>query len=147
MADAPTPSGQPGTHPGTQPTSQPTVASTITLPPSAPPAANEDGEGGEWELLMSKVRDWFASGEAAALWSQARTPLLALAALIVILMVLRVYGALIGALEGIPLLPGLLELVGVIWILRFGVPRLVRSSDRQALVDGLRSRWQAFLGR
>ncbi len=134
MADAPTPSNQP------------TVASTITLPP-VPPTEAGAAEGGEWELLVSKLRDWFASGEAAVLWSQARTPLVALAALIALLMVLRVYGALIGALESIPLLPGLLELAGLIWLLRFGVPRLVRRSDRQAVVDGLRSRWQAFRGR
>lgn len=142
MADAPTSSGQPSGQPG----GQPTVATTITLPP-VPPSEAGAAEGGEWELLVSKLRDWFASGEAAALWSQARTPLVALAALIALLMVLRVYGALIGALESIPLLPGLLELAGLIWLLRFGVPRLVRSSDRQALLEGLRCRWQAFLGR
>ncbi len=140
MADAPTPSDQPNG----QPSSQPTVATTITLPPSLPADANE---GGEWELLVGKLRDWFGGGEAAALWSRARTPLVALAALIALLMGLRVYGALIDALESIPLLPGLLELVGVIWMLRFGAPRLVRSSDRQALLDGWRSRWQAFQGR
>lgn len=139
MADAPTPSDQPS--------GQPTVATTITLPPSAPSEASQGDQGGEWELLVSKLRDWFASGEAAALWSKARTPLVALAALIALLMVLRVYGALIDALESIPLLPGLLELVGVIWMLRFGVPRLVRSGDRQALLDTLRSRWQAFWSR
>ena len=136
MADAPAPSDQPN--------GQPTVATTITLPPSLPVDANA---GGEWELLVSKLRDWFAGGEAAILWSRVRTPLVALAALIALLMVLRVYGALIDALESIPLLPGLLELVGVIWMLRFGAPRLVRSSDRQALLDGLRSRWQAFQDR
>ena len=136
MADAPTPSNA-----GSESGGVPTVESSITLPPSAP----EDG--GEWELLVSKVRAWLASGAAATLWAQSRTPVMALAALVGVLMVLRVYGALIDAIESIPLLPGLLELVGVVWVLAFGVPRLVRSSDRQQLLGGWRSRWDAFRGR
>ena len=137
MADAPTPSNTGGI---------PTVASTITVPPSAPSGQPSGTEGGEWDLLVSKVRDWFASGQAATLWAQSRTPVVALAALVAALVVLRVYGALIDAIDSIPLLPGLLELTGVIWLLRYGAPRLVRSSDRQQLVDGLRNRWEAFRG-
>lgn len=137
MADAPTPSNTGGI---------PTVASTITVPPSAPSGQPGGAEGGEWDLLVSKVRDWFASGQAATLWAQSRTPVVVLAALVAALVVLRVYGALIDAIDSIPLLPGLLELTGVIWLLRYGAPRLVRSSDRQQLVDGLRNRWEAFRG-
>lgn len=137
MADAPTPSNTGGI---------PTVASTITVPPSAPSGQPGGAEGGEWDLLVSKVRDWFASGQAATLWAQSRTPVVALAALVAALVVLRVYGALIDAIDSLPLLPGLLELTGVIWLLRYGAPRLVRSSDRQQLVDGLRNRWEAFRG-
>lgn len=142
MADAPSPSNI-----AAEPGGVPTVANTITVPPSVPAEQPSSGEGGEWELLVSKVREWFASGQATTFWAQARTPLVALMALVGVLMVLRVYGALLGAIESIPLLPGLLELVGVIWVLRYGVPRLVRSSDRQQLVDGLRNRWQSFRGR
>ena len=123
------------------------MSTTITVPPSVAAEQPSSGEGGEWELLVSKVRAWFASGQATAFWAGARTPLVALAAVVGVLMVLRVYGALLGAIESIPLLPGLLELVGVIWVVRYGMPRLVRSSDRQQLVDGLRNRWQTFQGR
>ena len=124
----------------------PTVESSISLPPSQPAHQAGSSEGGEWELLVSTVRDWFASGQAASLWAQSRTPVVALIALVAALMVLRVYGALINAIDSTPLLPGLLELVGVVWVVRFGVPRLLRSSDRQQLVDGVRRRWQAFRG-
>jgi hypothetical protein len=146
MADVPTPRNAGGDS-GANGGGVPTVASTITVPPSPPSEQPGGAEGGEWDLLVSKVRDWFASGQAATLWAQSRTPVVALAALVAVLMVLRVYGALIDAIDSIPLLPGLLELAGVIWLLRYGVPRLVRSSDRQHLVDGLRSRWDAFRGR
>lgn len=142
MADAPTTNTA-----GSEGGGIPTVESSITIPPSAPAGQPGNEEGGEWELLVSKVREWFASGQAATFWAQARTPVVALAALVSALLVLRVYGALIDAIDSIPLLPGLLELVGVVWVLRYGVPRLVRSSDRQQLANGLRSRWEAFRGR
>lgn len=143
MADATSPGSAEGAAGGV-----PTIESSITVAPSPSPGAEPSGgdEGGEWNLLVNQVREWFASGAAAALWQQARTPALALAALLAGLMVLRVYGALINAIDAIPLLPGLLELVAVIWLLRRGVPRLVRSQDRQQLLDGLRRRWQAFSG-
>ena len=67
--------------------------------------------------------------------------------LIALLVVLRVYSALLGAIESLPLVPGLLELVGVIWLVRKGVPKLVRNSEREQLISGLRQRWQSFLGR
>jgi hypothetical protein len=62
-------------------------------------------------------------------------------------LVLRVYAALLAALDGLPLVPGLLELVGVIWILRHGLPKLLRSSEREQLTQQLQRRWKAFLGR
>lgn len=138
MADAPSPSSSSG--------GVPTVESSITLPPRPAPEAPAAGEGGEWELLVGTVRQWLASGRASQLWQQSRTPLLALAGLIGLLLVLRVYGALIDAINSTPLLPGLLELVGLIWVVRYGVPRLLRSDGRRQLLEGVRSRWQAFRG-
>jgi hypothetical protein len=35
----------------------------------------------------------------------------------------------------------------VIWLVRKGVPKLVRNSEREQLISGLRQRWQSFLGR
>lgn len=116
------------------------VASTIEIP------ALEPGEGGEWELLVAKVRQWLASGQLRELVDTARTPLTLLAYLVVAVLVLQLYAALLDVLEGLPLVPGLLELVGVITVVRFALTRLVRSSDRQQVIAGLRSRWNAFRG-
>jgi hypothetical protein len=124
---------------------EPAVAATLEVPPletAVPPA----GEGGEWDLLVSKLRDWLASGRMQEIWSQARNPLTALAALLALLVVLRIYGALVGALESLPLVPGLLELAGLIWLVRYGLPKLVRSRDRQQLLDGIKDRRKDFLG-
>ena len=116
------------------------VASTIEIP------ALEPGDGGEWELLVAKVRQWLASGQLQELVDTARTPLTLLAYLVVAVLVLQIYAALLDVLEGLPLVPGLLELAGVVTVVRFALTRLVRSSDRQQVIAGLKSRWNAFRG-
>lgn len=122
----------------------PSFASTIEVPASTPSAA--DGEGGEWELLMQKLGSWLSSGQLQQQWQAARQPLSLVAGLIALLLVLRIYGALVGVLDSLPLLPGLLELVGVITVVRFSLTRLVRSDERQRLIGGLQQRWKSFLG-
>ena len=67
-------------------------------------------------------------------------------ALVALLVVLQIYSALVGALESLPLVPGLLELAGLIWLVRYGLPKLVRSRDRQQLLDGIKDRRKDFLG-
>ncbi|MEB3261859.1 MAG: CAAD domain-containing protein [Cyanobacteriota bacterium] len=143
MVDTPSTPG--GTSGGSSAGGEPTLAGTTILPPSEP-AAGAGGDGGEWELLVSKVRSWFASGQAATTWGQARSSLPLLAAIAGALLLLKVYGALLAAINGIPLLPGLLELVAVVWLLQNGAPRLIRRQERQQLFDQLGRRWQAFRG-
>lgn len=124
----------------------PEVAATLEVPASAP-GGGDDGDGGEWELLLQKLRHWLASGQLQQQWQSARGPLSLLAGLIALLLVLRVYGALLGVLDSLPLVPGLLELVGVIAVTRFGLRRLVRSEERQAVLRDLQQRWRAFRGK
>ena len=123
----------------------PQVASTTDVPAS-PAAVSSEGEGGEWELLVEKVKQWIASGQLQQQWETARTPITLLAGLIGVLVVLRIYSSLLGVLESLPLLPGLLELVGVISVVRFSLTRLVKSSDRHEVIDGLKQRWSSFRG-
>jgi hypothetical protein len=130
------------------PTDIPTVASTLEVPASpqlATPAADQDG--GEWELLVEKVRTWISSGQLQEQWQSARTPLSLLAGLIAVLLVLRVYSAVLGVLDSIPLLPGLLELAGLVAVVQFSLTRLVRSNDRREVIEGLKQRWKSFRGR
>jgi hypothetical protein len=138
---------------------QPSVAATLTAEPleatSAPLVATTtaaatgegDGEGGEWELLLQKLGQWLNQNELQTLWAQASKPVTALAALVGLLLVLRIYSALLGALDSLPLVPGLLELAGVVWVVRYGVPKLLRSSERERLLGGLNQRWKAFRGK
>lgn len=125
---------------------QPELESSTTLPALGGDAASSE-DGGEWDLLVAKVRDWLASGQLQSLWLQAKTPLTLTLALVGLLLVLRVYSALLGALDSLPLVPGLLELVGVIWAVRLGLPKLIQRSQREQLLGDLQQRWQRFTGR
>ncbi|MFM2174306.1 MAG: hypothetical protein RLZZ54_2233 [Cyanobacteriota bacterium] len=125
----------------------PTVASTIEVPAKAPVNPTPTEEGGEWDLLVQKLRNWIASGQLQQQWQAARTPLSLLAGLIAVLLVLRVYSAVLGVLDSIPLLSGLLELAGLVAVIQFSLTRLVRSEDRREVIGGLRQRWKSFRGR
>lgn len=98
--------------------------------------------GGEWQMLTTKLADWAASDAPQTLWQQLQSPLRALALLLGALFVLRLYAGVLGALEGVPLLAGLLELTALVWIARHGAPALLRREQRQTLFDQLSQRWQ-----
>ncbi|MEX1324410.1 MAG: CAAD domain-containing protein [Synechococcaceae cyanobacterium] len=151
---APAAAGAPATTAPESPAAEPTLETSTTVPPlgAGGAAAAEiegegEGEGGEWNLLLEKLRQWWRSGELQSLWQQTRTPLTLGLGLITVLLVLRVYAGLLAAINSLPLVPGLLELVGVIWTVRYGVPRLIRRSEREQLLDGLQRRWRSFSGR
>jgi hypothetical protein len=109
-------------------------------------APEGEGEGGEWNLLVEKLQQWWRSGELQNLWQQAKTPLTIALVVISVLLVLRVYAGLLAAVNSLPLVPGLLELVGLIWALRFGLPKVIRRSERDQLIAGLQRRWRSFSG-
>ncbi len=149
---APEPEPQPEPVPAPEPTpistTVPSVASTTEVPASltTTTSADHSGEGGEWELLVQKIKDWLGSGQLQQQWQSARTPITWGAGLIALLLVLRIYSALLGVIESIPLLPGLLELTGVIAVVQFSLTRLVRSDDRNQVISGLKQRWSSFRG-
>jgi hypothetical protein len=130
------------------PLETPAVASTLEVPASLQVTASAaDQDGGEWDLLVGKVRTWISSGQLQEQWQAARTPLSLLAGFIAVLLLLRVYSAVLGVLDSIPLLPGLLELAGLVAVIQFSLTRLVRSSDRREVMTGLKQRWESFRGR
>lgn len=126
---------------------EPGIVATFEVPPlegSPDPAA--DG-GGEFELLLQKIKDWLGSGELQAQWQRFRGPLKGLAILIGGVLLLRVYASLIGTLDSLPLVGGLLELVGLIAVTRFTVTKMVRKSDREQVFADWSRRWNDFRGR
>jgi len=120
------------------------VAATISVPPLA---ATPEGEGGEWDILTGKVRAWLDGAQLQERWNALGGPLRSLGLLLAALVVLRLYGALLDTLGDLPLVPRLLQLVGVIALVRFALTRLVRSSDRERILGSWRQRWDDFRGR
>jgi hypothetical protein len=112
-----------------------------------PLEGSEDGTGGEWDLLVGNVEAWLARTDLPARWESLGGPLRALGLLIAAVVILRIYGALLDTLGDLPLLPRLLQLVGLVTLLRFCVARLVRSQDREQILRTWRDNWNDFRGR
>jgi len=128
------------------PPDEPSIAASLEVPPL--PAGAAGGEsGGEWELLTAKVRQWIGEGEPQKLLNRIGGPLKAVAYLLGALLVLRVYRSVVGTIDGIPLVSGLLELVGLIALVRFCLLRLVRRSEREEVLGNLQKRWDDFRGK
>lgn len=122
------------------------IASTISVPPLEGGGRGE-GEGGEFDLLISRVSAWLREQDLPARWEKLQGPLRGLALLLLALVLLRLYGALIDTLDSLPLVPRLLQLVGVVVLVKFSVINLVRTSDRERLISSWKQRWSTFRGR
>jgi hypothetical protein len=120
------------------------VAATIAVPPLPAEAV---GEGGEWEVLIGNLRAWLDGAGLQDRWNALGGPLRALGLLLAAVVVLRLYSALLETLGDLPLLPRLLQLVGLITLTRFALTRLVRSSERERILSGWSQRWNDFRGR
>ena len=119
------------------------IAERITIPGGH---SSDVSSGGEWDLLTSKIKDWFDANDIGDQIQQARQPLRLLAIFIALLLVLKVYSGLLSAIGTIPLAPRLLQLVGLCSAIAFSTTRLVRSEERRQVLEGLRQRWTAFSG-
>lgn len=122
------------------------VASTLSVPPLEGEARSE-GEGGEFDLLISRVSAWLKEQDLPARWETLQGPLRGLALLLLALVLLRLYGALIDTLDSLPLVPRLFQLVGVIVLVKFSLTNLVRTSDRERLISAWTQRWTTFRGK
>lgn len=122
------------------------IAERIAIPAGSSGDDVGESTGGEWDLLTSKVTDWWETNDIDEQINNLRQPLRVGAILIGLFLVLKVYSGLLAAIGSIPLAPRLLELVGVCWVARFSATRLVRSGDRREVLEGLRQRWSAFTG-
>ena len=129
--------------PTVETTPDPVITSTVTIPAQE----TSTDEGGEWDLLVEKIKAWIDSNQLGSLWDQAQLPLRLIGGLILFVIVSTVYSGILGTINKVPLAPGLLELTGVIWLLNYARCNLVRSSDRKRVIDALGSTWNKVVGR
>ena len=120
------------------------IATTVSVP--ADPGANA-GEGGEFQLLLDKLSSLLGDTDLNAVWQQSQRPLKLLGVAMVVIVTLQLTGAVLDTLGGIPMLPRMLQLVGLIWLVMFGSKRLLRSEGRQQLIGQVSGAWNAFVGK
>jgi len=72
----------------------PVLAATLQAPAMAPEP------GGEWDLLVAKIKDWIGSGEPQKTFQRYSGPLKAAGLFLAVVVLLRLYGALLGASKG-----------------------------------------------
>ena len=123
----------------------PAIAERIEIPAST--SQESETSGGEWELLTSKLGEWWQNNDFDAQVNNLRQPLRILGILIAVGLVLKVYTGLLGAIGSIPLAPRLLELVGLYWVVHFSTTRLVRSDERSKVIQSVQERWASFTGK
>ena len=144
---APTPEPEPTPTPTPAPTPAPTLDPVIASTVSIPAQESTDQDGGEWELLVGKVKAWLEQNDLAELWSKAQLPLRVVGGLIVFSLLATVYSGVLSTINSIPLVPGLLELAGLIWLVNFALRNLIRNSDRDKFLASARSTWSRVTGR
>ena len=129
--------------PSPEPTPDPVIASTVSIPAQE----SSDQDGGEWDLLVGKVKAWLEQNDFGELWAKAQLPLRLIGGLIVFTLAARVYSGVLNTIDSLPLVPGLLELAGLIWLVNFALRNLIRNSDRDTFIKGVRSTWTRVTGR
>lgn len=122
---------------------EPAIATTLDIPPTP---GSTPAEGGEFDLLIAKLRSWFDEADLAGHWQKLRGPLKGVALLLLAVLVLRLYARLVGTLDAIPVVSGLLELTGLLYLIWFSSTRLVRTSERERVLADWKRRWQDFSG-
>ena len=106
-----------------------------------------DAEGGEWELLVTNVRNWLQKNQFINSPEKIFQNFLLIIGLLAAVLSLQIFSQILKVIALIPLFPKSLELLGLIRIVLFSTTHLVRETDRQELLSSLKKRWQAFLGK
>ena len=119
------------------------IASTVSIPAQG----DSDQDGGEWELLTGKIKDWLDQNKLGDLWTKAQLPLRVIGGLIVFILLAKIYSGVLSTIDSLPLAPGLLELAGLIWLVNFALRNLIRNEDRDKIFAAARSTWSRVTGR
>ena len=152
---APTPKSTPAPTPAPTPKSTPAPTPAPTPEPTLDPAFSAQvdipgqvaSSGGEWQLLLEKIRGAVGGSNLQETWQQLRSPVRLVGGIILLIITLRVYQGVLDTIDRLPLAPGLLELAGLIWLVKYLMINMMRSSERQRVLDQLRSRWKSVMGR
>jgi len=127
------------------------IVSSVKVPGTGddPETSASDGEATprqDLHDLIDKLLTWWKEARVGERLSLARKPAQLVIGAIVLLFVLRLYSAAVNLIESLPIISGLLELVGLVAVVRFSATRLLRQADREQVRDEITARWRSYLG-
>ena len=137
---APEPAAQPVTAPAS-----PSIAERISVPAQASADSSEE-DGGEWDLLSNRIKQFFEANNLQDQWQSLRQPLFLLGGLIVVILTMRIYGGILDAIATVPLAPRLFQLVGTFYAVWFAATRLIRAEERKKISANLNDLWTSLRG-
>ena len=123
----------------------PSIAERISVPAQASEDSSEE-DGGEWDLLSSRIKQFFEANNLQDQWQSLRQPLFLLGGLIVVILTMRIYGGILDAIATVPLAPRLFQLVGAFYAVWFAATRLIRAEERKKISANVNDLWTSLRG-
>jgi len=123
----------------------PSIAERVSVPARVS-ADSESEEGGEWDLLSDRVKQFFEANNLQDQWQSLRQPLFLLGGLIALILTLRIYGGILDAIATVPLAPRLFQLVGTFYAAWFAATRLIRAEERKKISANVKDLWSSLRG-
>lgn len=123
----------------------PSIAERVSVPARVP-ADSSSEEGGEWDLLSNRIKQFFEANNLQDQWQSLRQPLFLLGGLIALILTLRIYGGILDAIATVPLAPRLFQLVGTFYAGWFAATRLVRAEERKRISANVQDLWGSLRG-
>ena len=138
---APEPAAKPVTPPAS-----PSIAERISVPAQASADSSDEADGGEWDLLSNRIKQFFEANNLQDQWQSLRQPLFLLGGLIVVILTMRIYGGILDAIATIPMAPRLFQLVGTFYAVWFAATRLIRAEERKKISTNVNDLWTSLRG-
>ena len=125
--------------------SSPSIAERVSVPARVS-ADSSSEEGGEWDLLSNRIKQFFEANNLQDQWQSLRQPLFLLGGLIALILTLRIYGGILDAIATVPLAPRIFQLVGTFYAGWFAATRLVRAEERKRISANVQDIWSSLRG-
>ena len=127
------------------PPASPSIAERISVPAQASADSSEE-DGGEWDLLSNRIKQFFEANNLENQWQSLRQPIFLLGGLIVVILTMRIYGGILDAIATVPLAPRLFQLVGTFYAVWFAATRLIRAEERKKISTNVNDLWTSLRG-
>ena len=129
------------------PPASPSIAERVSVPAQASTeSSDKEEEGGEWDLLSNRIKQFFEANNLQDQWQSLRQPLFLIGGLLVLILTMRIYGGILDAIATVPLAPRLFQLVGTFYGAWFAATRLIRADERKKISANVQDLWRSLRG-